>query len=115
MICRSFEHLDGGMLLHLHNSIVRPNLEYCNSMWSTIYKKDIQLLEGVQRQTTKLVPELKDIEYRDRLKSLKLPSLVYRRLRGDLIEAFKLKNQMDGVSTDTLLPFDKQSQTRGNS
>ena len=45
MIRRSFEHLDGDMLLHLHNSIVRPNLEYCNSMWSTIYKKDIQLLE----------------------------------------------------------------------
>ena len=73
MICRSFEHLDGDMLLHLHNSIVRPNLEYCNSMWSTIYKKEIQLLEGVQRQTKKLVPELKDLEYRDRLKSLELP------------------------------------------
>ena len=115
MICRSFEHLDGGTLLHLHNSIVRRNLEYCNSTWSTIYNKDIQLLEGVQRQVTKLVPELTDMEYMDRRKSLKLRSLVYRRLRGDLIEAFKFKNQIDGVNTETLLPFDTQSQTRRNS
>ena len=63
------------------------------------------MLEGVQRQATKLVPELKGIGYRDKLKSLKLSSLVYRRLRGNLTEAFIFKNQMDGVNTDTLLQY----------
>ena len=102
------------MLIHLYKSIVRPNLEYCNSVWSPICKKDIQLLEGVQRQATKLVPELKNMEYGGRLKVLKLPSLVYRRLRADLIEAFKFKSQTYAVNSDTLLPLDKESRTRGN-
>ena len=51
----------------------------------------------------------------NRLKALKLPSLVYRRLRGDLIETFKFKNQIYAVNSDTLLPLEKESRTRGNS
>ena len=38
--------------------------------------------------TTKLVPELKNLEYGDRLRMLKLPSLYYRRARGDMIETY---------------------------
>ena len=45
MIRRSFEYLDGDMLVQLYKSIVRPHLEYCNSVWSPLYKKDVQLLE----------------------------------------------------------------------
>ena len=58
---------------------------------------------------------MKDMEDADRLKALKLPSLVYRRLKGDLIETFKFKNQMYAVNSDTLLPLEKESRTRGNS
>ena len=58
---------------------------------------------------------MKDMGYADRLKALKLPSLVYRRLRGDLIETFKFKNQMYAVNSDTLVPLEKESRTRGNS
>ena len=75
----------------------------------------MQLLEGVQRRATKLVPGMKEMEYTDRLKTLMLPSLVYRGLRGDLIEAFKFKNQMNAVNSDTQLPLEKESCTRGNS
>ena len=115
MIRRSFEHLDGDMLIQLYKSVVRPHLEYCNSVWSPLYKKDVQLLERVKRRATKLVPGMKDMGYADRLKALKLPSLVYRRLRGDLIETFKFKNQMYAGNSDTLLPLEKESRTRGNS
>ena len=85
MIPKSSEHFDGDLLIHLYKSIVRPNLEYCNSVWSPNYKENMQLLEGVQRRVTKLVPAVKNMRYEDRLRTLKLTSLVYRRLRGDLI------------------------------
>ena len=48
--------------------------------------KRIRLIEVVQRRATKIIQELKDKEYPDRLKTLKLPSIQYRRDRGDMIE-----------------------------
>ena len=97
MIGRSLGHLDGDMLIRLYKSIVRPHQDCCNSVWPPIYKKDIQLLEGVQRRATKLVPHLRDLKCEGWLKAHKLPSLVYKRLRGDLTEAFKLNNQTYAV------------------
>ena len=48
-------------------------------------QKDKKLIEGVQHRATKMIPELKDKDYIDRLKALKLPSMHYRRYRGDVI------------------------------
>ena len=39
-----------------------------------------------------MVPDLKDMPYSDRLRALKLPTLSYRRIRGDMIEAYKVLN-----------------------
>ena len=47
------------------------------------------------------------MEYTDRLKTLKLPSLMYRRRRRDLIQAFQFNNQMYAVGSDTLVPLEK--------
>ena len=44
---------------------------------------DILEIEKVQKRATKLVISLKKACYSDRLKSLNLPTLKYRRLRGD--------------------------------
>ena len=62
--------------------MVRPHLEYGNVIWVPYYKTDIKKLEAVQRRATKLITSLKDKAYGERLKELKLPSLVYRRKRG---------------------------------
>ena len=58
-------------------------------MWHPHLKKDIRLLESVQQRATKLIPEIRNMCDENRLKSLDLPSLSYRRLRGDAIETFK--------------------------
>jgi hypothetical protein len=48
------------------------------------------MLENIQRRATKLIPGLSDLSYEDRLRRLKLPSLSYRRSRGDMIEVYKI-------------------------
>ena len=90
LIRRSFLHLDEDMFLILYKSLVRPQLEYANQVWAPRLVKHITMLENVQRRATKLVPGLSDLGYEDRLRRLKLPTLAYRRLRGDLIEVYKV-------------------------
>ena len=80
------------MLGQLYKSLVRGHLEYANTVWCPSKKANIDHLERVQRRATKLVPELKELPYPERLKQMKLPSLVYRRKRGDMIETYKILN-----------------------
>ena len=114
LIRRSFSYLDGPMMTQLFKAIVRPHLEYANVVWSPQYAKDSTLLENVQRRATKLIPGLSNLQYEERLRSLKLPSLVYRRKRGDLIEVYKYKNNLYKIDSASLLPPKPYTKTRGH-
>ena len=74
--------------------MVRPHLEYGNVVWHPYLKKDVDLLERVQRRATKLIPVLSKLSYEGRLKEMDLPSLVYRRIRGDSIDIYKYLHGM---------------------
>lgn len=82
----------------LYTTYVRPHLEFAISVWNPNLKKDQQLIEHVQRRATKLIPCLKDMSYEDRLRELSLTSLMVRRIRGDLIQYYKIKNKLELVT-----------------
>ena len=90
LIKKSFALLDTTTLPLLFKSLVRPHLEYGNVIWGPHYIEDMKMIERVQRRATKTIPCLKNLSYEERLRILKLPSLVYRRRRGDMIYAYKL-------------------------
>ena len=77
-------------------------------------KKDIHTLEKIQRRATKLVPNIRNLAYSDRLLALNLYSLQLRRERGDLIEVFKILKGLE--RTDAAQFFTRAtSDTRGHS
>ena len=103
LIRRTYCYFDAESVTRLYTSLVRRHLEYGNAAWMPLYSKYITLLENVQRRATKLVPGLHDREYEDRMKQWKLPSLHYRRTRGDLIELYKHTHIACIISTRSTL------------
>ena len=61
------------------------------------YQKDSECLERVQRRATKLVPRLKHMSYPTRLAELRLPTLIYRRRRADMIQVYRILSGMDNL------------------
>ena len=95
-------------------SLVRPHLEYSAQAWRPHFRKDIDLFEGVQRRATKLISTTKDELYEDRLRYLNLTTLETRRLRGDLIEVFKIFKGFDNLDPRKFFDL-SQAHTRGHS
>ena len=79
-------------------STLYRSLEYCVQFWTRINVKDTDMLEEVQRRSTKMIPILKNLSYEERLKRLGIFSTGRRRLRDNMIEVFKMIYGMDKVN-----------------
>ena len=116
LIRRSFVYLDESMFTLLFKALVRPHLEYAASVWNPFKINDIDLIENVQRRATKLIPGLKALSYSERLERLNLPTLSHRRTRGDIINVFKIINNIfDSRVTQNFFQMDNTNRTRGHS
>ena len=76
------------IFIPLYKALVCIHFDYAMSTWNPHMIKEA--IESVQCRATKLVPKIKNLTYPDRLRALNLPTLSYRRLRGDMIAVYKI-------------------------
>ena len=114
LIKNTFTYMNKEMFNVLYKTLVRPHLEYCPQVWSPFLAKDINILEQIQRRATKIVPEISNLSYEDRLKELKLFPLKDRRLRGDMISTYKMINGLMNVDREQLVPMHGNPSTRSH-
>ena len=100
-------------MLQLYRTLVRPHLEYSVQFWSSHCQKDEEALERVQKRFTRMLPGMEGISYEERLEKLGLFSLERRRLRGDMMEVYKIMRGMDRVDSQKLFPLGWKSQLLG--
>ena len=114
LIKRTFINIDNNIFTKLYKALVRPHLEYGNVIWHPKYKYQSMAVERVQRRATKFVKGCKNMDYESRLMFLNLYSLKGRRIRGDLIEAYKIFNGLVDLSWHDLFETSQQSATRNS-
>ena len=90
LLRRTFQYVDAESFVPLYKTLVRTHLEFTSSVWHPYKIK--YMIENVQRRATKQLPGFKELSYSERLKKLKLPTLSFRRVRGDMIELYKILN-----------------------
>ena len=114
-IKRNFIYLDEDAFVMLYKSLVRSHLEYANSVWNPHRLGLIKDLEKVQMRATQLVISIKNFTYKDRLKRLKLPTLKYRRIRGNMIEVYTILTNKYDSRVNFYLEKQQDNITRGHS
>ena len=94
---------------------MRPRLEFCIQSWCPYLRKDIDVLERVQRKATKLIEGLRNKPYSEILIHTGLISLEKCRIRGDLIQVFKMLKGEDKIDFSTFFKLQDSDRTRGHS
>jgi hypothetical protein len=114
LIFKCFVSRDRTSLLQAYKTYVRPLLEYSSCAWSPKFVTDIVHLESVQRQFTKRLPGLRNMEYDKRLSILNLESLELRRLRFDFILTYKILLGFLDVNKSDFFTVRQNNNTRGH-
>ncbi|KAI8494925.1 hypothetical protein Bbelb_275300 [Branchiostoma belcheri] len=95
MLCALRKKLPQNILLQLYKIMVRPVLEYADSLWAGLTLRDQRILEAVQYRSARMISGHHGIpypSYRSVYSQLRLPSLTFRRKLHTLIALYKLMN-----------------------
>ena len=117
-MARAISFRDKYTFAKLYKVYVRPHLQYCSSAWSPYNVADKEILESVQRRAVNMISNLSGT-YEQKLAALGLNTLEESRIRGDMIEMYKImtgKSKCDASQFFRLMPArDGASNTRGSS
>ena len=108
-MARAVSYRDRITWIKLYKQYVRPHLEYCAQAWSPWLEQDKKVLEKVQERAVKMVSGLQSCNYKERLKELGLQSLEARRVRGDMIQVWKIINNYDNLEKNVFFEPVKQN------
>ena len=101
---RTFDHMNEHCFTTIVRSLVHSHIEYASQVWIPSLLKHVTALQNVQRRATTSIPGFRDIDYKELLHELKLPTLAYRRLRGNMIELYKiLRGKYDASVSSSLV------------
>ena len=112
IIKRTFTFMNKSIFLKLYKALVRSHLEYGNVIWNPHLKRQSIQIESIQRRATKLLPECRNMSYDQRLRYLKIYSLKGRRIRGDLIQTYKIFQGIDDIKPDSIFTLATYTSTR---
>ena len=117
-IMKNFHSKNIWILLQLFKTYVRPKLEYATTVWSPYLKKDIELVERVQRRFTKFAffkCQIPFTSYADRLTKVNMKSLKDRRLFFDLVLIFRIVRGLSDLKFEDYYYFKpRRYALRGN-
>ena len=86
LIRRNITCKEKELIIPLGKAIVRPHLKYCIQAWRPHRKKDIDMLQQIQKRATKIILELRELSYEEHLKECGLTTLETWRLIEDQIK-----------------------------
>jgi hypothetical protein len=97
---KTFQFFNIKLFRILYPTFIRPHLEFASAVWNKLSKEHKFKMESIQRKATKMVIEIRSLQYEDRLRALGLTTLEERRKRGDLIQIYKIINGIEEVDMD---------------
>lgn len=115
IISRTLTQIDKDNFNRIYKGIVRPIVEYASSIYNPRLIADRNKIEGIQRRATKMVTGQSNKSYEERLRYLTLPTLVYRRARGDMLQVYRYLHKIYNTNSDQLLHLSDITHTRGHS
>ena len=113
LIARQFRYLKE-VFLNLYKSLVRPHVEYSSVVWCPCTIRDQKRIEGIQRRDTKILPGMQNLSYDQRLRTMGIPRIQYRRLRPDMVQVYKLIYGIDNIDPNIFFEMSNDKRTRGH-
>ena len=100
----TLKYLTSTIFLQFYKAVIRPHLAYASCMRFAKQKRDSDAIERIKSRATKIVPELCTQTYTERLRRMKLPTLVYQRRRTDLLQTYRRMHNFNQLNQDVYCP-----------
>ena len=94
-VLRTFYSRRPDLMKTLYKSLIVPHVDYCSQLWMPIKATDIQTIEKLQKDFLNRIPSLREMNYWEKLKSLKMISLQRRLERYRIIYTWKI---LEGIA-----------------